>query len=124
MNSDSQTANIFAWSNRDTERFNPQTSNTLYINSSNGVAINTIAPTATLTVDQMIQIGDEAGPCNSARQGQIIFRNSCFYACSDGQKWDNLAGTSHCGEDSPTIKKINFQNPIPSKTSPTGPRAP
>ena len=56
MNSDSQTANIFAWSNRDTERFNPQTSNTLYINSTEGVGINTNTPTATLTVNQMIQI--------------------------------------------------------------------
>ena len=56
MISASQTANIFAWSNKDTERFDPQTSNTLYINSSNGVAINTNSPTATLTVHQMIQI--------------------------------------------------------------------
>lgn len=124
MNSDSQTANIFAWSNRDTEKYNPKTSNTLYINSSNGVAINTTTPTATLTVDQMIQIWDENGNCTRERKGQIIFRNNCFYACSDEQHWDNLAGTSRCGEDSSTIKKINFQKPIPSKTSPTGPRAP
>lgn len=99
MNADSKTQNIFAWSNKNSKKdiqFNPQTSNTLYINSSNGVAINTTTPTATLTVDQMIQIGDEAGPCNSARQGQIIFRNNCFYACSDGQNWDNLAGTPAC----------------------------
>ena len=96
MKKTSQTANIFAWSNRDTERFDPQTSNTLYINSSNGVAINTTTPTATLTVHQMIQIGDDAGPCNSDRKGQIIFRNNCFYACSNGQNWDNLAGTPAC----------------------------
>ena len=59
MDSNSKTQNIFAWSNKDNSkkrRFNPQTSNTLYINSSNGVAINTITPTATLTVNQMIQI--------------------------------------------------------------------
>ena len=59
MNTDSNTENIFAWNNKDQikgEIFNPQTSNTLYINSSNGVAINTITPTATLTVNQMIQI--------------------------------------------------------------------
>ena len=124
MNSASQSANIFVWSNKDIERYDPQTSNTLYINSTNGVAINTITPTATLTVNQMIQIWDESGTCIPERKGQIIFRNNCFYACSDGQKWDNLAGTSRCGEDSSTIKKINFQNPIPSKTSPTGPRAP
>ena len=59
MNTDSNTKNIFAWSNKNSKKdiqFNPQTSNTLYINSSNGVAINTTTPTATLTVDQMIQI--------------------------------------------------------------------
>ena len=56
MNKTSQTQNIFAWSNRDTERYNPQTSNTLYINSTEGVGINTTTPTATLTVNQMIQI--------------------------------------------------------------------
>lgn len=94
MNITSQTQNIFAWSNKDNPKkrqFDPQTSNTLYINSSGGVAINTTTPTATLTVDQMIQIGDEAGPCTLDRKGQIIFRNNCFYACSDGQHWDNLA---------------------------------
>ena len=127
MNSNSHTQNIFAWSNDNSIqeiKLNPQTSNTLYINSNNGVAINTTTPTATLTVNQMIQIGDESDNCTPKRIGQIIFRNNCFYACSDGQHWDNLAGTSRCGEDSSTIKKINFQNPIPSKTSPTGPRAP
>ena len=59
MNTDSNTENIFAWSNKDQIKgkiFNPQTSNTLYINSTNGVAINTNTPTATLTVHQMIQI--------------------------------------------------------------------
>lgn len=59
MNTTSQTHNIFAWSNKDYRKingFDPQTSNTLYINSSNGVAINTTTPTATLTVHQMIQI--------------------------------------------------------------------
>lgn len=99
MDKNSKTQNIFAWSNKDYRKingFNPQTSNTLYINSTEGVAINTTSPTATLTVQQMIQIGDDAGPCNSDRKGQIIFRNSCFYACSDGQHWDNLAGTPAC----------------------------
>lgn len=59
MNTDSNTENIFAWSNKNSKKdiqFNPQTSHTLYINSSNGVAINTTTPTATLTVHQMIQI--------------------------------------------------------------------
>ena len=62
MNTDSKTQNIFAWSNVEKKNlqtrnnFNPQTSNTLYINSTNGVAINTTTPTATLTVHQMIQI--------------------------------------------------------------------
>ena len=98
MTQNSQTQNIFAWSNNNEQKipYNPQTSNTLYINSTNGVAINTTTPTATLTVHQMIQIGDEAGTCNSDRKGQIIFRNNCFYACSDGQHWDNLAGTPAC----------------------------
>jgi hypothetical protein len=102
MNTDSNTENIFAWSNVEKKdlltknHFTPQTSNTLYINSNNGVAINTTTPTATLTVNQMIQIGDEAGPCTSDKKGQIIFRNNCFYACSDGQHWDNLAGTPAC----------------------------
>ena len=59
MDPNSQTGNIFAWSNdnnEDSNRLEPQTSNTLYINSNNGVGINTITPTATLTVNQMIQI--------------------------------------------------------------------
>ena len=59
MNTRSKTQNIFAWSNDSMgtkDRFDPQTSNTLYINSTNGVAINTTTPTATLTVHQMIQI--------------------------------------------------------------------
>ena len=101
MNTDSQTQNIFAWSNKNytkNRQFNPQTSNTLYINSAEGVGINTTFPTATLTVNQMIQIGDEAGPCTPERKGQIIFRNNCFYACSDEQHWDNLAGTPACNK--------------------------
>ena len=59
MKPSSKTENIFAWSNdnsQDSDKLSPQTSNTLYINSTNGVAINTITPTATLTVNQMIQI--------------------------------------------------------------------
>lgn len=59
MKPDSKTENIFAWSNdnsKDSDKLSPQTSNTLYINSTNGVAINTTTPTATLTVHQMIQI--------------------------------------------------------------------
>ena len=99
MDPNSQTGNIFARSNNNTkgsDQLNPQTSNTLYINSTNGVAINTNTPTATLTVNQMIQIGDERGTCIPERRGQIIFRKGCFYACSDGQHWDNLAGTPAC----------------------------
>ncbi len=124
MNSNSHTQNIFAWSNKHGRWLNPQTSNTLYINSSNGVAINTTTPTATLTVNQMIQIGDEAGPCTSDKKGQIIFRNNCFYACSDGQHWDNLAGTPACKWE--WIRTDTF--PIPSSATnripPTGPLAP
>lgn len=59
MEKNSQTQNIFAWSNNnnvDSNRLNPQTSKTLYINSTEGVGINTTTPTATLTVNQMIQI--------------------------------------------------------------------
>ena len=59
MKPDSKTENIFAWSNNNSkasDKLSPQTSDTLYINSSNGVAINTTTPTATLTVNQMIQI--------------------------------------------------------------------
>ena len=59
MNKNSKTDNIFARSNdnnNNSDKLAPQTSNTLYINSSNGVAINTTTPTATLTVHQMIQI--------------------------------------------------------------------
>ena len=99
MDKNSKTENIFAWSNnnsKSSDKLSPQTSNTLYINSTEGVAINTNTPTATLTVHQMIQIGDDPGSCNSDRKGQIIFRNNCFYACSDGQHWDNLAGTPAC----------------------------
>ena len=62
MAKNSKTQNIFAWSNNsdiNSDRLEPQTPNTLYINSTNGVAINTNSPTATLTVNQMIQIGDE-----------------------------------------------------------------
>lgn len=99
MAKNSKTQNIFAWSNNPgigSDKLGPQTSNTLYINSTEGVAINTTTPTATLTVHQMIQIGDESGTCTPERNGQIIFRNGCFYACSDGQNWDNLAGTPAC----------------------------
>ena len=125
IDQNSKTENIFAWSNKHGRSISPQTSNTLYINSSNGVAINTTTPTATLTVHQMIQIGDEAGTCNSDRKGQIIFRNSCFYACSDGQNWDNLAGTPTCSRWE-WIRTETF--PIPSSATnripPTGPLAP
>lgn len=127
MNTDSNTENIFAWSNKDQikgEIFNPQTSNTLYINSSNGVAINTTTPTATLTVHQMIQIWDEIGTCTPDRKGQIIFRNNCFYACSDGQHWDNLAGTPACEWN--WIRTDTFPSPSSANnlTPPTGPLAP
>lgn len=124
MNKTSQTQNIFAWSNRDTERYNPQTSNTLYINSTEGVGINTTTPTATLTVNQMIQIWDDNGTCKPARQGQIIFRNGCFYACSDGQHWDNLAGTPACRWE--WIRTETFPSPSSATnlTPPTWPLAP
>lgn len=59
MAPNSQTKNIFARSNnntKDSDQLDPQTSNTLYINSTEGVGINTTTPTATLTVHQMIQI--------------------------------------------------------------------
>ena len=59
MDKNSKTQNIFAWSNDsdiESDKLSPQTSDTLYINSTGGVAINTNTPTATLTVHQMIQI--------------------------------------------------------------------
>ena len=127
MAPNSQTKNIFARSNnntKDSDQLDPQTSNTLYINSTEGVGINTTTPTATLTVHQMIQIWDEIGTCTPDRKGQIIFRNNCFYACSDGQHWDNLAGTPACKWE--WIRTVDF--PIPSSatnlTPPTGPLAP
>lgn len=93
----------------------PQTSNTLYLRSENGVMINTATPSATLSVEQMVQLGDEAGNCSPDKIGTLIFRNGCFYACSDGQKWDNLAGTAECGGSS--IKTITFDIPAPADTS-------
>lgn len=96
---------------------NPQTSNTLYLRSENGVMINTATPSATLSVGQMVQIGDEAGNCSPDKIGTLIFRNGCFYACSDGQSWDNLAGTTECSNtDTNTI-----QFPIPQATKELSP---
>lgn len=110
----------------------PQTSNTLYLRSENGVMINTATPRATLSVGQMVQLGDEAGNCSPDKIGTLIFRNGCFYACSDGQKWDNLAGTAECGGSS--IKTITFDIPAPAdlskrvelgqKAAPQGPQKP
>ena len=95
----------------------PQTSNTLYLRSENGVMINTATPSATLSVGQMVQLGDEAGNCSPNKIGTLIFRNGCFYACSDGQKWDNLAGTTECSNtDTNTI-----QFPIPQATKELSP---
>lgn len=110
----------------------PQTSNTLYLRSENGVMINTATPSATLSVEQMVQLGDEAGNCSPDKIGTLIFRNGCFYACSDGQKWDNLAGTTECGGSG--IKTITFDIPTPAdlskrvelgqKAAPQGPQKP
>ena len=110
----------------------PQTSNTLYLRSENGVMINTATPSATLSVEQMVQLGDEAGNCSPDKIGTLIFRNGCFYACSDGQKWDNLAGTRECGGSG--IKTITFDIPTPAdlsksvelgqKAAPQGPQKP
>ena len=110
----------------------PQTSNTLYLRSENGVMINTATPSATLSVGQMVQLGDEAGNCSPDKIGTLIFRNGCFYACSDGQKWDNLAGTTEC--DGSGIKTITFDIPAPAdpskrvelgqKAAPQGPKNP
>ena len=95
----------------------PQTSNTLYLRSENGVMINTATPSATLSVGQMVQLGDEAGNCSPDKIGTLIFRNGCFYACSDGQSWDNLAGTTECSNtDTNTI-----QFPIPQATKELSP---
>ena len=93
----------------------PQTSNTLYLRSENGVMINTATPSATLSVEQMVQLGDEAGNCSPDKIGTLIFRNGCFYACSDGQSWDKLAGTAECGGSG--IKTITFDIPTPADTS-------
>ena len=112
----------FVWSDnkkrKDELTIYPQTSNTLYIRSASGVMINTDTSRATLTVNQnqMVQIGDEAGNCSPDKIGTLIFRNGCFYACSDGQKWDNLAGTTECSTDTNTI-----QFPIPQATKELSP---
>ena len=111
----------FVWSDnkkrKDELTISPQTSNTLYLRSENGVMINTATPSATLSVGQMVQIGDEAGNCSPDKIGTLIFRNGCFYACSDGQKWDNLAGTTECrNTDTNTI-----QFPIPQATKELSP---
>jgi len=112
----------FVWSdnknrgeNPGSEIIIPQTSNTLYLRSENGVMINTATPSATLSVGQMVQLGDEAGNCSPDKIGTLIFRNGCFYACSDGQSWDNLAGTAECGGSG--IKTITFDIPTPADTS-------
>ena len=126
----------FVWSDnkkrRDTLGLDPKTSNTLYLRSENGVMINTATPSATLSVKQMVQLGDEAGNCSPDKIGTLIFRNGCFYACSDGQSWDNLAGTTECGGSG--IKTITFDIPTPAdrskrvelgqKAAPQGPQRP
>ena len=129
----------FVWSdnknrgeNPESEILTPQTSNTLYLRSENGVMINTATPSATLSVEQMVQLGDEAGNCSPDKIGTLIFRNGCFYACSDGQSWDNLAGTTECGGSG--IKTIIFDIPTPAdpskrvelgqKAAPQGPQKP
>ena len=126
----------FVWSDnkkrRDTLGLDPKTSNTLYLRSENGVMINTATPSATLSVKQMVQLGDEAGNCSPDKIGTLIFRNGCFYACSDGQSWDNLAGTAEC--DGSGIKTITFDIPTPAdrskrvelgqKAAPQGPQKP
>ena len=126
----------FVWSDnkkrRDTLGLDPKTSNTLYLRSENGVMINTATPSATLSVGQMVQLGDEAGNCSPDKIGTLIFRNGCFYACSDGQKWDNLAGTAECNGSG--IKTITFDIPAPAdpskrvelgqKAAPQGPQKP
>lgn len=126
----------FVWSDnkkrRDTLGLDPKTSNTLYFRSENGVMINTATPRATLSVEQMVQLGDEAGNCSPDKIGTLIFRNGCFYACSDGQSWDNLAGTAECGGSG--IKTITFDIPTPAdpskrvelgqKAAPQGPQKP
>ena len=135
---DNKVKNTFVWSDNknDRNRFEnilyPQTSNTLYLRSENGVMINTATPSATLSVGQMVQLGDEAGNCSPDKIGTLIFRNGCFYACSDGQKWDNLAGTAEC--DGSGIKTITFDIPTPAdpskrvelgqKAAPQGPKTP
>ena len=130
------TKNTFVWSDnkkrKDDLTINPQTSNTLYLRSENGVMINTATPSATLSVRQMVQLGDEAGNCSPDKIGTLIFRNGCFYACSDGQSWDNLAGTAEC--DGSGIKTITFDIPTPAdlskrvelgqKAAPQGPKTP
>ena len=129
----------FVWSDNKNREANPrsktlipQTSNTLYLRSENGVMINTATPSATLSVGQMVQLGDEAGNCSPDKIGTLIFRNGCFYACSDGQSWDNLAGTTECGGSG--IKTITFDIPTPAdpskrvelgqKAAPQGPQVP
>ena len=129
----------FVWSdnknrgeNPGSEIIIPQTSNTLYLRSENGVMINTATPSATLSVGQMVQLGDEAGNCSPDKIGTLIFRNGCFYACSDGQSWDNLAGTAECNGSG--IKTITFDIPTPAdrnkrvelgqKAAPQGPQKP
>lgn len=138
-NIDIANANVkktFVWSDNkkrtDDLTIYPQTSNTLYLRSENGVMINTATPSATLSVEQMVQLGDEAGNCSPDKIGTLIFRNGCFYACSDGQKWDNLAGTAEC--NGPGIKTITFDIPTPAdsskrvelgqKAAPQGPQRP
>ncbi len=130
------TKDTFIWSDnkerKNDRSIRPKTSNTLYLRSENGVMINTVTPSATLSVGQMVQLGDEAGNCSPDKIGTLIFRNGCFYACSDGQSWDNLAGTAECGGSG--IKTITFDIPAPAdlskrvelgqKAAPQGPQKP
>lgn len=134
--SNANTKKTFVWSDnkkrKDNKEITPQTSNTLYLRSENGVMINTATPSATLSVGQMVQLGDEAGNCSPDKIGTLIFRNGCFYACSDGQSWDNLAGTAECNGSG--IKTITFDIPTPAdpnkrvelgqKAAPQGPQKP
>lgn len=66
--------------------FTPQTSDTLYLRTAGGLAVNHSAPGAGVDVAGLTQIGDEAGACTSTLEGTIIYRDGCFYACSDASK--------------------------------------
>jgi hypothetical protein len=102
--------NVFVWSDSATG-FSPDKSNAFYINTQNGVGINTPNPQTIFDSNGAVKIGETTTTaCNADNVGVVTFTGGCMCACTDQNYWTSVSDdkgkcVSICNQD-PSCKYI------------------